>query len=112
MDLNWIKCENNNWCSFMNLNLNNNHFDGLIGVYLIWSGDKVVRLGSGVIKDRIADHRTNSEITNYSNLKVTWAKVGEDDMQGVEKYLSDAFNPLVGDRFPDAAPIKVNSPWN
>ncbi len=112
MKLTWIKCTSGKWCEFMTVNLTHEHFNNLIGVYMVWSGEIVIRLGSGVIKDRIAAHRENSEITKYDNLKVTWAEVDEDDMQGVEKYLADTFNPAVGDRFPDLDPIVVNSPWD
>ncbi len=80
------------------------------GVYIIWSNDTVVRLGSGIIKDRIRDHRTNTQITKYPDLKVTWAKVNANQMEGVEKYLAETLNPKIGDRFPDRTPIKVNLP--
>ncbi|MHC9089110.1 hypothetical protein ACXIHB_10400 [Tenacibaculum sp. IMCC1] len=112
MEVDWIKCENNNWCNFSTVNLNHEHFNDLKGVYIIWSGETVVRLGSGSIKDRIADHRNNSEIIAYSNLKVTWAKINGNQMQGVEKYLSDILTPKIGERFPDRIPINVNFPWS
>ena len=64
------------------------------------------------LKTRIADHRDNSEIIKYSNLKVTWAKVNGNQMEGVEKYLADKLNPVVGERFPNRTPIEVNLPWN
>jgi len=32
-------------------------------------------------------------------------------MEGVEKYLADTLSPVVGERFPDRTPIKVNLPW-
>ena len=35
------------------------------------------------------------------HLKVTWAKVNANHMQGVEKYLSDVLDPVVGERFPN-----------
>jgi len=112
LDVQWIKCQNDVSCSFKNLNLDHEHFNDLKGVYIIWSNDKTIRLGSGKIKDRITDHRTNTEITEYPDLKVTWAKVNENQMEGVEKYLADTLNPIIGDRFPDRTPIKVNLPWD
>jgi len=110
MNLAWINCMNNEWCSFLEVNLNHNHFDNMIGVYIIWSGDVIVRIGSGEIKSRIYDHRNNPEITNYHNLKVTWAEVNQYQMHGVEAYLANTLNPQVGERFPDTAPIEVNLP--
>ena len=53
MTLKWIKCgKDKHWCNFMKVNLNSDNFKDLKGVYVIWSDDKVIRLGSGIIKDR------------------------------------------------------------
>lgn len=110
--LSWGTCgEDGHWCNFSNLNLTNDLFKDLKGVYIIWSGKQVVRLGSGIIKDRIAAHRKDEKITAYANLKVTWAKVNGNQMEGVEKYLADNLNPAVGEAFPDRTPIPVYLPW-
>jgi hypothetical protein len=113
LSIDWLKCQNDVWCSFDNLQLDNEHFNDLNGVYIIWSASirKVVRIGSGIIKNRIAEHRENKEITQYTELKVTWAKVNKSQMEGVEKFLADTYEPLVGERFPDRMPISVNLPW-
>nr|BFF39791.1 hypothetical protein BACY1_15960 [Tenacibaculum mesophilum] len=110
MTVEWIYCQNNEWCDFLTLNLENQHFNNLNGVYIIWSGKTIVRLGSGEIKNRIADHRNNPDIIAYPNLKVTWAKINANQMQGVEKYLADVLNPEIGERFPNRTPIEVNLP--
>ena len=68
--------------------------------------------GSRIIKDRIIEHRTNTEILRYHNLKVFWAEVDQSYIYGVERYLADKLKPLVGDRHPEAVPIEVNWPWN
>ena len=109
----WRKCgDDSHWCDFKKLNLDSDSFKDKKGVYIIWSsGSSVVRVGSGVIKDRIADHRDDKQITAYKNLSVTWAKVNANQMQGVEKFLADTYNPKVGERFPDKTPISVNLPW-
>ncbi|HQM85677.1 MAG TPA: hypothetical protein PLD55_13445 [bacterium] len=107
----WQKCEGDVWCDFLNLDLTHRHFKDLKGVYIIWSGETVVRLGSGIIKNRIAEHRENAEITKWPKLKVTWAEINANQMEGVEKYLADILNPVIGERFPDRIPIKVNFPW-
>jgi hypothetical protein len=73
-----------------------------------------VYVGQGNVADRVADHRNNAEITAYrgrGSLYVTWAAVSAAQRDGVERYLADKWNPLVGDVHPDAAPIVVNSPW-
>ena len=117
--LNWTKCAlTANFCNFMTVDLEHENLNGIKGVYIIWYSNaslaEVVRVGQGVIKDRLADHRDNSEITAYSKqgtLYVTWAGTTENDRNGVEAYLGDRLKPLVGDRFPDAEFIKVNLPW-
>ena len=113
MNVNWGTCgDDNHWCDFDRLTLNSDGFKDKKGVYIIWSGKTVIRLGSGIIKDRIAAHREDAEINKYENMKVTWAKVNANQMEGVEKYLSELLEPLVGDRFPDRTPIEVNLPWD
>lgn len=112
INVTWGKCiPNNVWCNLINLNLDHEVFNNLTGVYIIWSGDRTIRVGSGIIQDRLKEHRENPEILAYGNLKVTWARVNENQMESVEKYLADTLNPLVGDRFPNKTPLEVNLPW-
>ena len=114
MQIEWIKCDGDVWCDFLYLNLRNEHFDDLNGVYiifLIYPKIITVRVGSGNIRERLNDHRNNNEILEYQNLKVTWARVNANQMEGVEKFLADTLDPLIGERFPDRTPIPVNLPW-
>jgi len=110
----WGKCnKNSHWCNFINLNINS--IETEIGVYLIWYGGKepkYVRVGQGIIKERLSIHKTEEEILEYENLGlfVTWADVPKNKLDGVEAYLGDVCNPLVGERFPDRTLIKVNLP--
>lgn len=113
--LSWIKCgKGENWCPFETVNLAKAQAEG---VYIIWhSGDpsRVVRIGQGNIKSRLTAHRTDTEILAYKKsgtLHVTWAAVSAAQRDGVERYLANNWNPLVGDAFPDVVPIAVNSPW-
>ena len=107
----WTKCQGDIWCDFFKLNLEHPHFNNLNGVYIIWSGKQVIRVGSGNIKERIAAHRNDLEITTFPDLKVVWAKVDELNLKGVEKFLSESLNPLISERFPNDIPIPVNFPW-
>lgn len=115
INLTWIKCGNDgHWCSFEDVNLANVTAGG---VYIIWhegNPGRVVRIGQGIIKDRLTTHRDDEEITDYrkkGKLLVTWASVLLGQRDGVEAYLADKWNPLVGEAFPDVVPIAVNSPW-
>jgi hypothetical protein len=110
MVLDWIKC-GAGWCSFSNVDLGDTHFNNMEGVYLIWNDSgKVVRVGQGVIKDRLWNHRDNPEIARHNPSYVTWARVPVAFRNGVERFLANFYSPLVGDAFPVATPISVNLP--
>lgn len=115
MELYWVKCTNGLWCPLQNVDLEKVDTQG---VYVIWhSGNpaRVVYVGQGDIKDRLTKHRREQEILYYGaygELLVTWASVPWNLQDGVERYLADAWHPLVGESYPDALPIAVNSPWS
>lgn len=112
--LNWIKSTSGSWLSFQNVNLDNVTADG---VYIIWhmgNPGRVVYVGQGDVAARIKAHRNRSDIISYAkygSLHVTWASVPASQKDGVERYLADKWNPLIGDAHPDVVPIAVNSPW-
>lgn len=115
--LNWNKCQGDVWCSLLNVNLEHGHFNNMAGVYVIFwlAGPKptVVRVGSGIIKDRLKAHREDAAILRYKDngLAVTWAAVPPSMREGVERFVSDSVNPLVRERSPDVQPVSVNLPW-
>jgi hypothetical protein len=116
MQLDWNNCEGDEWCPLNTVNLAHSHFADMEGVYIIWhSGETpaTVRVGQGVIKDRIAAHRNDSEVQAFVNLElyVTWASVSQASLDGIEAYLAERLNPKVGERFPDREHIEVNLPW-
>jgi hypothetical protein len=116
LPVNWVKNSNNNqWFDLLRLNLNASYFNDKEGVYVIWYAGpaeaKAIRVGQGNIGDRLREHRTNPEIIRYAHygqLKVSWAIVPKQYRDGVEAYLFDSYNPLIGDRSPTAQPISVN----
>jgi len=113
LEVQWVKCVSDKWCSLELVNLSNVK---TVGVYIIWHGgspSRVVRIGQGDIAERLRCHRSDEEILAYSNqgLFVTWASLSHRHLDGVEKYLAQRWRPLVGECFPDALPIVVNSPW-
>ncbi len=117
LNLVWNRCQDGDWCPLMDLNLNHSHFDDMEWVYIIrhwWNNPKVVRVGQWIIKNRLAEHRTNTQITKYQNLGlfVTRARVAAEYRDWVEKYLADLYDPIVWERFPDRQSISVNSPWS
>ena len=116
LNLKWMKCQGGVWCKLNNVNLDHQHFDHAEGVYIIWHGGKdphVVYVGQGNIRDRIREHRRNLTIQEFNPkiLFVTWASVGQQYRNGIEKYLFTRWNPKVTLRAPDVQPIPVNSPF-
>ena len=113
LTLDWVKCQDDRWCNLETLNLES--VGGVSGVYVIWHrGDnpRWVRVGQGKIKDRLAAHRKDPKILAHRlhGLFVTWAAVDPSQVDGVEAFLADRCDPLVGDRFPERSPIQVNLP--
>ncbi len=72
-----------------------------------------MRVGQGIIRNRLAEHQKDSEILRYGvhGLHVTWAPVSKEFRDGVENFLGQQLLPLVGSRFPEVSPIAVNFPW-
>lgn len=112
LQIEWIKCgSGKNWCPFETVDL-----DGVTtkGVYVIWhqgNPARTVYVGQGDVKARLCQHRNDARITKHANsgtLRVTWASVPAAQRDGVERYLADYYNPLVGDAHPAALPIQVN----
>ena len=114
-NLSWRKCgKDSRWCSLETLNLDS--ITANLGVYVIWhvgNPSRTVRVGQGQITNRLSTHRNDAEILahKHGGLRVTWAEAPADELDGIEVYLADLLNPLVGDAFPDAVPIQVNSPF-
>jgi len=113
--LHWRKCAGNVWCPFMTAAINHAAL-AVGGVYIIWHGGqepRTVRVGQGNVRDRLSAHRGDPEITRWQHLDlyVTWAAVTASQRDGVERYLAEQLNPIVGSRFPDVPSIQVNLPW-
>jgi hypothetical protein len=111
----WVKCGHGpSWCRLETVDLTSVR---TTGVYVIWHAGhpaRVVRVGQGDITARLTAHRADPEILKYRELGtlfVTWAAVPAHQLDGVERYLANAWPPLIGDVFPYVAPLPVNSPF-
>lgn len=110
----WVKSQADTYLKLETFNLAS---ASGIGVYVIWhtgQPGRVVKVGQGEIPERLGCHRRDQEILAYrasGELRVTWAIVPAYQLDGIERYLGDYWKPLIGDRFPDAVPIPVNSPF-
>lgn len=111
MNLAWGKC-GTYWCNLLGQDFQ--VLADLIGVYVIWhtgTPARVVRVGQGIVRERLAAHQGDPEITSYTahgDLRVTWAP--QHQLDGVEAFLAQRYQPLVGERFPNVTPIPVNLP--
>ncbi len=130
--LRWQRCiKNSLWCQFNEKLLNDgrletrlgDHSIGISGVYIIWTGIEdrtILKVGSGIIKDKLAVDLRDPEIQAYrpTRLYVTWAStvsvIGPEKTQkGIEKFLEVVFKPKLMEDLPDIDLVMVNLPrWN
>ena len=118
LTLNWFYRDsfNQNYRLF-NVDLNSSDFADLEGVYIIWFAQGIipqaVYVGQGIIKNRLYAHRNDPRILKYNSqttlLYVAWAEVSWVHRTGVEMFLHNELNPLVG-KPPQDNPIPVNLP--
>lgn len=118
MNVYWIRCQNNAWCSLSTLDLSHQHFDNLRGIYIIWywqnkDNPRTVKVGQGMIRERLTAHRSDNKLQSYAEkgLYVTWTNLPPHLLAGVERYLGETLQPLESYLFPDDPPIRVNLPW-
>lgn len=102
VDPGWVRNPTGGFFSFLDLDPEELNLSGVAGVYLIWhSGVRPEWVYVGHTKDMAASFHSagkNSEITFYEQnggLQVAWAPVMEEYREGVVKYISENFNPLV-----------------
>ncbi|MDE0469535.1 MAG: hypothetical protein OYL97_21015 [Candidatus Poribacteria bacterium] len=128
----WQRClKNSLWCQFNEKLLSNGRFEtrlgdhsvNISGIYIIWTGidnRTVLKVGSGIIKDKLEEHLRDPEIQAYkpTRLYATWAStlsvIGAEEIQkGVEKFLDIVFKPKLVEHLPDVDLVMVNLPrWN
>ena len=128
----WQRClKNSLWCQFNEKLLSNGRFEtrlgdhsvSISGVYILWTGidnRTVLKVGSGIIKDKLEAHLRDPEVQAYkpTRLYVTWAStlsvIGATEIQkGAEKFLDIVFKPKLAEHLPDVDLVMVNLPrWN
>lgn len=115
IEVKWQRCGSDNHpCNLVRLELTKLT---RVGVYFIYKPGNLgyppttIRVGQGIIGDRLGKHRNDYQIMQYGNdLLVTFAYPNSAHLDGVERYLKERYRPLVGERWPDVPPIAVNSP--
>jgi len=116
LNVTWLKNTQNQWLP-LPFNFGSVSPSPTLGVYIIWHGGqtpRVVRVGQGDVAGRLSAHSRDPVITKYAQfggLYTTWAAVPIAYRDGVERFLADRLNPLIGDRHPAVVPVPVNLPW-
>lgn len=130
MTVHWQKCiKNSLWCQFNEKLLNDGRLEvrlgdysvGISGVYIIWTGTDnnrtVLKVGSGIIKDKLAADLKNPDIQAHkpTRLYVTWAStlsaIGSEKIQkGMEKFLEIVFKPKLVEYSPEVDLVMINLP--
>ena len=112
--LKWAKCEHGTWCALQSVDLRKIK---TTGVYVIWHGGapgRVVCVGHGDIASQLRDCLNDASVLAYQmmgTLFVTWASVSSSQREGVARYLTDMWHPLLGDGGVTSAPVPVYSPF-
>ena len=116
LTLMWNKCQGGDWCRLFGLNLDDDYFDIVNGVYIIWLGgssETVLRVGQGFIREQLYRHQWEDDIreADKTELYVTWTPMDADKRAGIVRFLAEVLKPKVveGDD-PKARPIIVNLP--
>ncbi len=107
--------QGDSWAEFFALDLEDPHFDGLEGVFVVWQGGSApaaVSVGAGNVRDGLNNQRADPAIAPYKGkpIFVSWAKVEKAARAGVARYLQDALKPQIRLPAPPAAPVEVNLP--
>jgi hypothetical protein len=113
----WHKDGAGTWWTLAEANLEDEYFDALEGVYIIWYEDQkqvTLRVGRGHIRDCIVSERNNQDMWRHAQLHeifVTWAEVGRAYLDNVARYIAETVKPNLESRYQDVEPSVVNLPW-
>ena len=111
----WNRCQGDTWAELFAVDLNDPHFDGLEGVYMVWMGGSqpaAICAGSGLIREKLAERRNEPQIQGLKekSLLVTWAKVDTISRTGVERWLLENLRPKLTNPIPGSVAVEVNLP--
>ena len=114
MRIDWCKCVLRSRCRLNLINLNNQYFDNLTGVYVIWRGNdtsNVVSVGRGNLRDELVEKKIDKKVLIHGpDLFVTWAVVPRLSLKGVEAFLCNKLNPKISHSASNIDLIDVNLP--
>lgn len=111
----WNRAQGNSWADFFSVDLDDPHFHGLEGVFVVWKGGSqpaAISVGQGELREALRAQRENPAIEAFRGqpLFVAWAKVERSSRPGVTRFLMETLKPKVAGPPPSAPPIDVNLP--
>jgi hypothetical protein len=80
ISLYWNRCQGDAWGEFYSVDLDDRHFDGLEGVFVVWQGGSPpvpVCVGAGPLREAMKERRVSAQMQSFRDktLYVSWAKV-------------------------------------
>ncbi len=116
--LEWHKNGEGAWWTLAEANVEDEDFDDLEGIYIIWFEDQIrvtLRVGQGHIRDGLVGERNSEDMWRYAQqheIYVTWAKVDRKYHENVARYIAETVKPELNSSYPDVGPFMVNLPWH
>lgn len=116
LQLQWQKGPADEWCVLDQVDLESIDRAGVPhGVFVIWRSGRnqvsvVLYVGRGFLRRELADCRRDPLFRGEPGLRVTWAGVDLNAVDGVAAYLYDRLRPVWGELSPAVAPMPVNLP--
>jgi type II secretory ATPase GspE/PulE/Tfp pilus assembly ATPase PilB-like protein len=111
----WNRAQDDSWAEFFAVDLDDPHFDGLEGVFVVWQGGSqpaAIKVGSGSLSRELKALRADPAMALFRGkpLFVAWAKVEKVVRDGVTRYLFETLKPRAATAVGSAAAISVNLP--
>jgi|GEM_PF-2737426 len=119
--INWYVCKDVGWCDLFKIDINHRAVVKEYGIYIVWKGTGVdgsriiLSVGQGFIREEILKLREDDKIKgeNEYGIFMTWSKLPEYHLNGVEVYLNEKFKPkFKKKKLPDENPKKAELPWD
>src|ERR1035437_7079732 len=106
----WNRSQTGAWAEFFAVDLDDPHFEGLEGVFVVWQGGSqpaAISVGLGPLRKELKAQRADPAFAAYRGkpLFVSWAKVDTVARAGVARFLYETLKPRTLMTVPTAPPI-------
>jgi hypothetical protein len=112
LKVDWAKSRDG-WISLDQFNINSKQLADVSGIYILWSGDTIYKIGYGKIRDEIARDKTDRQITEAGDLMVTWCSLTDEQIIPVMNHLTETLKPAIVDSVDrnSGKKLSINEPW-